>query len=729
MYAFFSIKRQDGRLNFTEFIQKYQIQLNEQQLQAVQATEGPVLLLAVPGSGKTTVLVSRLGYMIYCLGIRPESILTVTYTVAATNDMRRRFARIFGEEDAGRLEFRTINGISQKVLQYFAYRTGKTPFQVADKEAAVAIKQSFLEVTGKYATENDIKETQLDITYAKNMRLTEQEIREMDTEVDKFPEIFKAYNTKLRRMQMIDYDDQMIYALRILEQYPEVLSHFRGQYRYFCVDEAQDTSKIQHDMIDLLSAESRNLFMVGDEDQSIYGFRAAYPQALVSFETRHPGARVLLMETNYRSRQEIVRASDALIQKNRNRHPKKMTASRTAGGCVTEIKAVSRQGQYNYLLKVAEDCEQETAILYRNHESALPIIDMLERKGMPYRMKSSDMTFFSHPVVNDICDFIHLSLDPWDSETFLRIYYKMGAGISKKAAMEAVDANTRRLTLLDTVAEMTDVSAYTRKQCKALATHLDNMRYESAGKAIYRILNYMGYQEYMETHSMDSGKAEILKVLGEREESLFEFPVRLQKLQEMVREGCGDLDSKLVLSTIHSSKGLEYDRVYLADMLAGVLPAQIPPKGSAPDSPEVNAYEEERRLYYVGMTRAKEQLYLFTFDPNLTSVFSKEVLGQTATEKRTLQEKPRNGSLKSQTVMQTPAYAQKNSVRKLSAAEVERTIAACVSGCKVQHQKYGTGTLLSRDDKVAEILFEGENTPRKISLPIAVSAGILRAIK
>ena len=693
-------------MNFTDFTEKYNIQLNEQQLRAVQTVDGPVLLLAVPGSGKTTVLVSRLGYMIYCLGIRPESILTVTYTVAATDDMRRRFAKIFGEEDAKRLEFRTINGISQKVLQYFAYRTQKTPFQVADKEASTAVKQSFLEVTGKYATENDIKETQLEITYAKNMRLTTEEIRDMDTEVEKFPEIFKTYNAKLRQMQMIDYDDQMIYALKILEQYPEVLAYFREKYQYFCVDEAQDTSKIQHDMMDLLAAKSRNLFMVGDEDQSIYGFRAAYPKALVEFESRHPGAHLLLMETNYRSRQEIVRAADQLIQKNRNRHAKTMTAARTAGGCVTEIKAVSRQGQYNYLLKVAENCEQETAVLYRNNESALPIIDMLERRGLSYRVKNSDMTFFSHPVVNDICDFIHLSLDPWDGETFLRIYYKMGAGISKKAAMEAVESNTGRLTLLDTVAEMEDVSVYTRKQCRALATHLDNMRYESAGKAIYRILNYMGYQEFMDTHGLDSGKAEILKVLGDQEESLFDFPERLQKLQEMIREGCGDPKSNFILSTIHSSKGLEYTRVYLADMLAGVLPAEIPPRGCRPDSPEANAYEEERRLYYVGMTRAKEQLYLFTFGPNMTSVFSGEVLQ------------------KSQKRPELSAKPQKK-VQKLSPQEVERCITACVPGCKVQHQKYGTGEIVSGDGRIAEILFSGENTPRKISLPIAFSAKIL----
>lgn len=189
-----------------------------------------------------------------------------------------------------------------------------------------------------------------------------------------------------------------------------------------------------------------------------------------------------------------------------------------------------------------------------------------------------------------------------------------------------MDANTRRLTLLDTVAEMDEVSVYTRKQCKALATHLDNMRYESAGKAIYRILNYMGYQEFMDTHGLDSGKAEILKALGDQENSLFDFPARLQKLQEMMREGYGDPKSNFILSTIHSSKGLEYTRVYLADMLAGVIPSQIPGRGCVPDSPEANAYEEERRLYYVGMTRAKEQLYVFTFGPNLTSAFQEKCL-------------------------------------------------------------------------------------------------------
>ena len=185
-------------MTFQEFKERFSLQLNDQQETAVLHTEGAVLLLAVPGSGKTTVLVTRIGYLIYCKGIPPERILTVTYTVAATADMKRRFCELFGEEHAGRLEFRTINGISQRVLQYFGYKTGKTPFDVADKEAVAILKSAFFEVRNSFATENDIRELQTAVTYVKNMRYTEEEIRKYQTPVQKLPEIYQAYQKGLK---------------------------------------------------------------------------------------------------------------------------------------------------------------------------------------------------------------------------------------------------------------------------------------------------------------------------------------------------------------------------------------------------------------------------------------------------------------------------------------------------------------------------------------------------
>lgn len=618
-------------MTYEQFKERYNITLNKQQEEAVCTVDGPVLLLAVPGSGKTTVLVSRLGYMIYGKGIRPQQILTVTYTVAATRDMKERFISMFGEEYARQLEFRTINGISQKILQYFAECNHTTVYDVADKEAAELIKQTFHEVTGNFATESDLKDLQTGITYAKNMRLDLNEIQKMEEKIPNFREIFQKYNKELKKRHMIDYDDQIVYALRILEQYPQVLRYFQQKYTYICVDEAQDTSKIQHDMIALLASSANNLFMVGDEDQSIYGFRAAYPQVLSSFEKTHPGAAVLFMELNYRSGSEIVEAADRFIQKNKNRHKKNVRPTREEKGSVRKIPVKNRGNQYYYLAKVAEECDKETAVLYRNHESALPLIDILERRGIPYRIRNHDTTFFSHPVVRDICDFISLAQNPWDGEIFLKIYYKMGAGISKAQAMYAIDHHVGQGALLETLLEEADVSSYTRRQGKALLTHFQNLVHENAGKAIYRIIHFMGYGEYMDDRGMDSGKADILKMLGDQEENLSEFQNRLIQLQQIMSEGTMHRDGNLILSTIHASKGLEYDRVYLADMIDGVLPGVNQTKEPA-------AYEEERRLFYVGMTRAKNELYVFAFQngensPFVTELFSKKkVTSNPATE-------------------------------------------------------------------------------------------------
>lgn len=715
-------------MDYTEFQKQFSIALNTQQEKAVLAVDGPVLLLAVPGSGKTTVLVNRLGYMIYCLNIQPESILTVTYTVAATNDMRNRFRKQFGEEYADRLEFRTINGISQKILQYFARATGKTVFRVADREAVSILKKVFFEVTEKYSTENDIKELQLAITYAKNMRLSEKDIEEISREKEKvsgdsgkvfpenFLEIFHAYNQKLRELQMIDYDDQMVYALKILEQYPQVLSYFQQKYPYICVDEAQDTSKIQHLMMDLLAGQSHNLFMVGDEDQSIYGFRAAYPEALIDFEKRHPGARILYMETNYRSRDEIVKAADALIQHNTQRHPKHLIAAREGGGCVTGIPVASRRGQFQYLLKVAVDCSKETAVLYRNNESALPLLDLLERNHIPFRIKSTDMTFFSHPVVNDIKDFIYFCFHPQDNDVFLRIYYKMGAGISKKMAMDAVEINSGKSSLLNLIQTMDDASLYVVKQCRALSTHFANMQGESAGKAIYRILHYMGYEAYMAEHGMDQGKAEILKLLGDQVEQLSDFANRLDWLQHLMEEGCGNPDAKFILSTIHSSKGLEYDRVYLADVMDGILPTVSLPIVGKPSKEELSAFEEERRLFYVGMTRAREELYIFTFGKSEESPFAAEVFGRAQKVGQPVQTANMD-----KVSMKTKSLWLLREENKVS----EKVLQQCHVGSRLYHKKYGQGQIRSIEGDIAEIYFEQDETTRKISLPIVLSKQIV----
>ena len=265
------------------------IVLNPQQMEAVKTVKGPVLLLAVPGSGKTTVLVLRLGYMIKRCGIAPENILTVTYTVAATRDMARRFAGFFGDELASRMEFRTINGICAKIIGYYSRVLGRRAFELVTDEKRLGgiLAQIYQEVEQDWPTEADLRNVRTLITYIKNQMLSEREIRELGSgkgrvlrEADgvNIGAIYERYNRWLREQHLMDFDDQMVYALTILRKVPQVLAHFQDLYRYICVDEAQDTSKIQHEIIALLAARDGNLFMVGDEDQSIYGFRAAYPE-------------------------------------------------------------------------------------------------------------------------------------------------------------------------------------------------------------------------------------------------------------------------------------------------------------------------------------------------------------------------------------------------------------------------------------------------------------------
>ncbi len=684
-------------MSYQSFKEKYQIQLNQQQEKAVQAVDGPVLLLAVPGSGKTTVLINRLGYMIYERQIPPEQILTVTYTVAATRDMRERFEAKFGEEMSSRLEFRTINGLSQRILNYYGYVSGKEPFAlIENKDKAALLKNIFLKVNKSFATENDVKNMETGITYVKNMRFTSEEIKKYKTEVNEFPHIYDAYQKALKEHALIDYDDQMVYAMMILENFPSVLSYFQNQYQYFCVDEAQDTSKIQHDMIRLLASKTENLFMVGDEDQSIYGFRAAYPEALVGFEKQHPTAKILMMELNYRSNEEIVRSADKLIQHNKIRHQKHIKSMRPAGGTVGEISVQTRKNQFSYLLRVLEDTEEETAVLYRNNESALPIIDGLQRQGIPFKMKSNEMLFFSHPVVTDICDFIRFALNPADGEAFYNIYYKMGAGISKNNAMYAIDHN-RDDSLLEIIVDMDDVSNYTRKQCQSLITHFVNMRNENAGKVVYRILNFMGYGNYIEERNLDSGKAEILQLLANQVEHLDDFLPRLEELKEFISEGKDDIDSKIILSTIHSSKGLEYDRVFMVDMLEGTLPSISMPLSGQLKPEEQALYEEERRLYYVGMTRARRAVYIFTYKEGGTSAFSKEVFKK----QRTNVTKPKT---------QAPSIA----------------LDKFKSGTMIVHKKYGKGAIVSRDGSNVEIFFGKINQVKKFSLEVLVENGIIR---
>lgn len=602
-------------MDWNEFVNTFPIQLNQQQQEAVQSTEGAVLLLAVPGSGKTTVLVTRLGYMIYCKNIHPESILTVTYTVAATKDMSKRFADRFGEEMAEKLEFRTINGICAKIIQYYGRKIGKTPFELVkeEKNTTGMLVKICQEHGMGYPTESDLKNVRTMITYIKNMLLNDKEIQKLEEESDiRIRGIYQAYCSQMREKKWMDYDDQMLYAYKMLRMDSRLLEHFQNLYPYICVDEAQDTSKIQHAIIALLAAKSENLFMVGDEDQSIYGFRAAYPEALLDFEKDHPGARVLLMEENFRSNAKIVSAADKFIQKNTLRHEKHMKAAREAGANIRKISLKSRKAQYVYLMKIAQECSTETAVLYRDNECAIPLIDLLERKHIPYRMRNAELSFFTHRTVLDIQNIIRFAMNPKDTELFMQIYYRLKLFFRKEDALNYTNISKEKdIPVWDAILQYGNLEEYQQNHVRSLRRQMKKLLDMTGDKAVDQILVYMGYQDYLKKMGMNTNKLEIVKMIGSREDSPEKLLERLKELERIIREKKEERECRFILSTMHASKGLEYDTVYLLDVVDGILPEKVLTSMNTASKEEIGAYEEERRLFYVGVTRAKNQLNIF----------------------------------------------------------------------------------------------------------------------
>ncbi len=708
-----------------EFIDKYGQKLNNEQIEAVRAVEGFVLLLAVPGSGKTTVLINRLGYMLYVKGIRPENILTLTYTVAATKDMARRFESVFGRASSNLLEFRTINGICYEIIREYGRRIGKKPFDLItdDKLSGKILTDIYIDVMEEYPTESDIKNVRTLITYCKNMLLTEEEIKKRgeDEGLDLF-KIYDRYNAELKARSLMDYDDQMIYAYRMLKSSSDMLSFFKNRYKYICVDEAQDTSKSQHMIISLLAGENGNLFMVGDEDQSIYGFRAAYPDALLNFEKDHRGARVLVMNKNYRSNAKIVETADLFIQKNFNRHNKHMCAEREASSEVNYVTLKSRESQYKYLFEMAEVSDSGLAILYRDNESVIPLIDLLEREDFFYRIKSADMSFFSNRVVVDIANIMKFALNPSDPALFMNIYFKFQTYLRKPDAEKMIYiADRKHIGILD-AAESIDLNGRVLGNVRSLRTHFRNMAMEPPVKALNRIDKYMGYGDYLKDNNIATNKLFILKMLAKKEKTIPGFLERLDLLRKILTEKREDYTAKLILSTIHSSKGLEYDNVVLMDVINGVFPGKMIKNFKSATPQEKRDYEEERRIFYVGITRAKDNLTILKYD-DAPSVFT----GELSPKKKKDTAKTHANAKKVENVLLKPTpLLKKKSVPVTSGVNVPDNL---IIGERIIQTKYGEGIItdVSWDDDEVPTKFTvkfDNGIERKFVYPFAFTTGM-----
>ncbi len=599
-------------MTFAEFKENYDIRLTNQQEQAVLRTDGYTLLLAVPGSGKTTVIVSRLGYMMNCLGIPHDSILTLTYSVAACRDMKERYISVFGNSNVP--QFRTIHGICALIIMEYEQQMNRTSFELADEDNSEnsILGELYPRVYGKHPVIGSINELKRNITYVRNMMMSIEEINKYSRDT-KLSEMLSLYRSEKARRNIMDYDDQLEFAYKILRRYPSILAVFQGRFKYINVDEAQDTSKLQHEIIRLLTKD--NLFMVGDEDQSIYGFRAAYPAALLEFEKIYPGAEILFMEQNFRSTGNIIKRASTLIDNNSERRQKNMYTEKDEGKDIEIVSFPQYTDQFNYLFKVctkAENSHESTAILFRNNESAIPLIDMLEREGIPYSYRETDGMFFANPGVCDMLSVLKFCFEPDNAEVFLDIAPRMGCGLNRETAHIIVNrAHKKKLSIMEYFIKYIEADSDKAVKTASFLRTLNNSSVKRLSETIRELHTDTCFGRFLDFRLRDKTKIAILSQIASGCSDYGDFCDRIKFLYDEITKPKFPDKPCIILSTIHSSKGLEYDNVIIIDVKEGVLPGS--PDTYLTEVEKKSHLEEERRLFYVAVTRAKKSVRILKY--------------------------------------------------------------------------------------------------------------------
>lgn len=609
--------------NFFDLLKdEYSIQLNNQQREAVMHRDGPAIILAVPGAGKTTVLICRTANLIINHGINPENILSVTFSKASAADMGNRFTSLFKELAPQGIKFSTIHSFAYNLVREYAYST-RTKYSIIEGDKAQIskigiLKKLYYKVNDAYISEDKLEELISSIGYVKNMMLTEEDFKKHRFNVPGFRDIYREYEMVKRDNNLLDFDDMLTKAYEILLGNKAVLDRYRSKYKYIQVDEGQDTSKIQHEIIRLLSSPSNNIFLVGDEDQSIYGFRGAYPEAIVNFQKTYKNAKVFLMEENFRSTGSIVSLSNEFIKSNKERFDKNLFTSKDEGLPVTIKSLPDEKEEIGYLINEIKSLEKvnDTAILYRNNLSAISIIDAFNRNGIDFYVRDFKQTFFKHWVVLDIISFLSLTLNNEDLNAFERIYYKMNSYLPKKA-VEFTKERYKGESVFNLIKQYPGLTSYQLRRVNTLEGNFRALAYKKPLYAIEYIEKELNYRDYLVDNSERLGYSlenlnliiAALKLIAKNTDTIVGFLNRLDGLQEIIDKAKFNKGKGVVtLSTVHSSKGLEFDNVYMVDLIEG----QFPSSNTLEEDGESKGIEEERRLFYVGMTRARNKLSLIS---------------------------------------------------------------------------------------------------------------------
>lgn len=735
--------------------------LNEAQRRAVEAVSGPVLVLAGPGSGKTRVITHRVAYLIRECGIRPHNIMAVTFTNKAANEMRERLDRLTPGQVGG-LTLGTFHAICSRLLRREGKAIGlSADFVIYDEADQVTVVRRVLKEMNVDEKAFSPRALTSHISAAKSELRGPFEYAEHASSYleEVVSRVYRRYQEMLSEHHALDFDDLLMTTVRLFRERPEVLERYQSQYVHILVDEFQDTNRAQYVIVKQLAAKHRNICVVGDEDQSIYGWRQADIRNILDFERDFPDARVICLEQNYRSTKTILSAAQSVIAGNLMRKEKKLWTARPQGMPITIHEAYDEQdeacyviGQIERMVDQGEYRLRDFAIMYRVNAQSRVLEDAFRRRGIPYKLVGTK--FYDRKEVKDVMAYLRVIYNPYDTASLLRIINVPARGLGTKTVDELerwakklnvpIYAAIQRLKYGEAgppgadifarpprpLAELPSPFASRAEQAlidlltmfEGLAVASEELNLE---ELIELVLERTGYAEYVRDGSEEGEErwANIKEL-----ETVASDYVNLQPkvglatfLEEIalvsdVDEYDADADATTLI-TLHAAKGLEFPVVFIVGMEEGLCPHIR----SFSDNERM---EEERRLCYVGMTRAKDRLFL-------TYAFRRRLSGGSAvtTPSRYLADiSPRltnglGGARDRAAQLEVPSLSEPDALPPRS-PEVARPLeAGFKQGDRVRHAKFGEGIVLesivTRDDEEVVVLFAGSHGVKKLLRSLA----------
>ena len=606
--------------------------MNDRQAEAVQTTEGPLLIMAGAGSGKTRVLTHRIAYLIDEKMVNPWNILAITFTNKAAREMRERAEKL--KTEAQDCLIATFHSMCVRILRREADHIGyNRNFTIVDPgEQRTLMKRILknLNLDPKKWNERAILGT---ISNAKNDLI--DEVAYANLAGDMYTEIvakcYKAYQKELRQSEAMDFDDLIMLTLRLFDQNPDVLIYYQQRYQYIHVDEYQDTNHAQYQLVKLLASRFKNICVVGDADQSIYGWRGADMQNILDFEKDYPEAKVVLLEENYRSTKTILQAANEVIQNNRNRRPKNLWTQNEDGEEIVYYRANDEQDEALFVARTIDQLSREGyshkdfAVLYRTNAQSRTVEEALLKSNIPYTMVGGTK-FYSRKEIRDVISYLNLIANPSDNISYERVVNEPKRGVGPGTVEKIRDfASSQEISLLDASANIL-LSPVKGKAAQAVydfanmlldfREHLDDFTVTELVEAVLEKTGYaaaLAAQATLESQARIENIEEFLSVTKNFDESpdnpadetgLDKLSRFLNDLALIADTDDGDTESsEVTLMTLHAAKGLEFPVVFLVGMEENVFPLSR----ASEDEDEL---EEERRLAYVGITRAEKILYL-----------------------------------------------------------------------------------------------------------------------